>query len=143
MPLQQYCPLGSPPPTRGTRLVQVSEKGGERITPAYAGNTSISSMLLNLLGDHPRLRGEHADKNNASLQLVGSPPPTRGTLVHPWLDGETNGITPAYAGNTTLINQGFRGQQDHPRLRGEHQQFLGIYDSILGSPPPTRGTLLI
>ena len=30
---------------------------------------------------------------------------------------------------------------DHPRLRGEHLQELGVNPNRSGSPPPTRGTL--
>ena len=52
--------VGSPPPTRGTRVTVILKKRTLRITPAYAGNTTISPCGISPLWDHPRLRGEHA-----------------------------------------------------------------------------------
>ena len=75
-----FC-LGSPPPTRGTlhTLTQILLCKG--ITPAYAGNTELSSEGLPELRDHPRLRGEHLDILPPPLPSLGSPPPTRGTRL--------------------------------------------------------------
>ena len=56
--------IGSPPPTRGTHVngrVKVLE---DRITPAYAGNTLKVLFKICVKGDHPRLRGEHHNKDN-------------------------------------------------------------------------------
>ena len=59
----EYVPLvGSPPPTRGTRLTPSSCKYSFRITPAYAGNTCMLVQCYRLNRDHPRLRGEHSNK---------------------------------------------------------------------------------
>ena len=52
--------VGSPPPTRGTPRLDRLEKAIDRITPAYAGNTTENREDKQLIGDHPRLRGEHA-----------------------------------------------------------------------------------
>ncbi len=70
----------------------------------------------------------------------GSPPPTRGThhLYHPCQSDR--GITPAYAGNTLFCSDCELLFWDHPRLRGEHHLWLLFQRSLLGSPPPTRGT---
>ena len=73
------------------------------ITPAYAGNTTLIHLQTSKFWDHPRLRGEHSLNAPASLNFVGSPPPTRGTpnLIR---DGTVLvGITPAYAGNTQTL----------------------------------------
>ena len=54
---------GSPPPTRGT-LKNVGTDGNEHgITPAYAGNTGFSPVIVATKADHPRLRGEHTKKS--------------------------------------------------------------------------------
>ena len=54
--------MGSPPLTRGTWLRALMVFSTIRITPAYAGNISTDSNLLQLPEDHPRLRGEHTKK---------------------------------------------------------------------------------
>ena len=93
---------------------------GKRITPAYAGNTCFSSILLRLLWDHPRIRGEHFLRPSFTSHITGSPPHTRGThhLIFQYL--VTNRITPAYAGNTSRKNLKKSRHWDHPRIRGEH-----------------------
>ena len=74
--------LGSPPPTRGTLNVRSNAKMRVGITPAYAGNTKTMSYVVVFDGDHPRLRGEHITAVDAFLGVLGSPPPTRGTLTN-------------------------------------------------------------
>ena len=71
---------------------------------------------------------------------MGSPPPTRGTLLILFNLDITPGITPAYAGNTFNYTIDGDTLQDHPRLRGEHKAFKRWVTSEVGSPPPTRGT---
>ena len=96
---------------------------GFGITPAYAGNTKQILKRKEKREDHPRLRGEHNFLHRIRQQVVGSPPPTRGTLGTQRQSRNAQGITPAYAGNT---NKGFKildQSQDHPRLRGEHIPF--------------------
>ena len=112
---------GSPPPTRGT-------PDGKDAAPS---NT----------GDHPRLRGEHSLLHLLLNYIQGSPPPTRGT---PYTETQARlnlRITPAYAGNTRTENLYHLQVGDHPRLRGEHYPLSKVHILILGSPPPTRGTL--
>ena len=53
--------LGSPPLARGILKFIESEMNVRRITPACAGNTSISVHSHTHQGDHPRLRGEYFD----------------------------------------------------------------------------------
>ena len=92
---------GSPPPTRGTLLHKVLVETGKRITPAYAGNTISTALKGNISSDHPRLRGEHYLQGTFTFYILGSPPPTRGTLESRLVKLESARITPAYAGNTT------------------------------------------
>ena len=72
-----------------------------RITPAYAGNTEPRLRNITFDQDHPRLRGEHVEQVSALGTDMGSPPPTRGTLVFIHGNCPLCGITPAYAGNTS------------------------------------------
>ena len=111
------------------------------ITPAYAGNTFVSSKARQGAEDHPRLRGEHYKAFNLLRLKMGSPPPTRGTRCGKRETQQIIGITPAYAGNTTYISYRFCICKDHPRLRGEHFDNSATLKTSVGSPPPTRGTL--
>ena len=90
--------------------------------------------------DHPRLRGEHPCHEGISKMILGSPPPTRGTHNNPRTYKSKAGITPAYAGNTTITKLLTLLMWDHPRLRGEHLSFFPYSSYRVGSPPPTRGT---
>ena len=132
--------MGSPPPTRGTLLKAFRQCSAYGITPAYAGNTLLLLLLLQAVGDHPRLRGEHALFGRFCLSKPRSPPPTRGTLIVPNNKVCYHRITPAYAGNTCPKYPPLRLSGDHPRLRGEHIAIIGILNLSTGSPPPTRGT---
>ena len=112
------------------------------ITPAYAGNTKLSTFSYPYSRDHPRIRGEHGFTAFTVKISLGSPPHTRGTrylVIQLWSPA---GITPAYAGNTASVQLSLSNTQDHPRLRGEHA-YLYLFDRMQrGSPPLTRGTPL-
>ena len=111
-----------------------------RITPAYAGNTKRTVIILLQNWDHPRLRGEHFANHGYNTQGQGSPPPTRGTLYSLKFKLKSSRITPAYAGNTLKVIYLTVFQRDHPRLRGEHDDLQKYFNCTIGSPPPTRGT---
>ena len=116
------------------------------IIPAYAGNTSHSALSCSVKsgssphtrgtlveddvldvgeGDHPRIRGEHADgprgcgcvvgiipayAGNTAAQpgvghgVAGSSPHTRGTPQPTFIRRSLQRIIPAYAGNTTDVS---------------------------------------
>ena len=97
--------------------------------------------VIKLSRDHPRLRGEHLVGKSICEQFTGSPPPTRGTPGEQLLLNFDTRITPAYAGNTVIVNFFRTEHRDHPRLRGEHFLLFPFVSLLLGSPPPTRGTL--
>ena len=132
--------LGSPPPTRGTPSSCAIASSLVRITPAYAGNTDSIQPIFLPLRDHPRLRGEHTKQAHQVMLLLGSPPPTRGTLCSTSIYSLVSRITPAYAGNTLYLALRILCRGDHPRLRGEHRYIPIKYYLFRGSPPPTRGT---
>ena len=73
----------------------------------------------------------------------GSPPLTRGIRIGGNQDDKICGITPAYAGNTNYYNQVLMYHWDHPRLRGEYIGGSKTRKRKLGSPPLTRGILLV
>ena len=136
-----FTVYGSPPPTRGTHKTANLLFCAMGITPAYAGNTQCVNCDCCVLWDHPRLRGEHIKTQVDSGSPMGSPPPTRGTLLISHANSAIDRITPAYAGNTRNYCMTTCKAGDHPRLRGEHRLSLHLLQIFLGSPPPTRGTL--
>ena len=133
------------------------------ITPACAGRSSWLRRCMGLRGDHPRLRGEKAEKLIAFVALIGSPPPARGEARY--LNGVTipdgitpacagrrpppppagsfqrraDRITPACAGRSYPIRSGYSAPWDHPRLRGEKPPCPRLRPCVAGSPPPARG----
>ena len=92
--------------------------------------------------DHPRLCGEKRYKNMRQMCEVGSPPPMRGKGISNVCNHKPRGITPAYAGKSTIYAIGDCEPEDHPRLCGEKQrEHLKMLEK-LGSPPPMRGKVV-
>ena len=98
----QACSCGSPPLTRGTLVLYSQKFFPCGITPAYAGNTLPQVRRTARPRDHPRLRGEHGTVAVTEVTFTGSPPLTRGTLYKEEAVVLLPGITPAYAGNTSV-----------------------------------------
>ena len=130
---------GSSPHTRGAHRFSglLGDKTG--IIPAYAGSTSIKQRTEGMLGDHPRIRGEHCSCVSVGNVPTGSSPHTRGALKPKPLFCLQPGIIPAYAGSTVVINKLIRYIGDHPRIRGEHPIQTDASTGIAGSSPHTRG----
>ena len=110
---------GSPPLTRGKACWTPNNKGPCRITPAYAGKSSIARLQNQINEDHPRLRGEKFLSALLKPRPAGSPPLTRGKEVTNSLNPDPDRITPAYAGKRRLKRIVAISSRDHPRLRGE------------------------
>ena len=89
---------GSPPRGRGKvrfrHLVEVSL----RITPAWAGKSTLGSVLVRPRRDHPRVGGEKQLLVIHHKQLRGSPPRGRGKGWPPPPLGLSPRITPPWAG---------------------------------------------
>ena len=90
-----------------------------RITPAYAGKSSLYTHFVSLLLDHPRLCGEKLKSMSNNATPEGSPPPMRGKDDLQKLFAVFFGITPAYAGKRAGYTPGTFYNWDHPRLCGE------------------------
>ena len=131
---------GSSPRMRGTHTKVTAEGLPFGIIPAYAGNTSDSSVRAHHCGDHPRVCGEHGDCLRYILACKGSSPRMRGTqcLVHFVL--HLLGIIPAYAGNTLEAQCRVLQEGDHPRVCGEHLRVRYPLFPPWGSSPRMRGT---
>ena len=135
-------PRGSSPHTRGTLPFDITDKAGERIIPAYAGNTYRSRMYAMVrAGSSPHTRGTPSSPRTEKIPDRDHPR-IRGEHARPLIPrGFRGGIIPAYAGNTAwMARAGWmvggssphtRGtprerpgdvarRGDHPRIRGEH-----------------------
>ena len=141
MNLASYAGRGSSPRMRGTLAWHASAAMATGIIPAYAGNTTTARHQPSDRWDHPRVCGEHADKAGGDLDYPGSSPRMRGTLSVTLTFGNSNGIIPAYAGNTSHTRKSLTVKWDHPRVCGEHTRVLTDIDQQLGSSPRMRGTL--
>ena len=130
---------GSPPLTRGKDSSLFSDLKTLRITPAYAGKRSGRIHCHMLCKDHPRLRGEKLSLPSLSKIILGSPPLTRGKDLYSKAYQLESGITPAYAGKSTVFQAKSPLPRDHPRLRGEKEQRIMSALQSTGSPPLTRG----
>ena len=94
---------GSPPPMRGKVDETGEPYGKDRITPAYAGKSSVCSTPKSLYWDHPRLCGEKIPETAVNAGDTGSPPPMRGKGAGRCRTDLGRRITPAYAGKSKRL----------------------------------------
>ncbi len=131
--------VGSPPHSRGALDALDGLEAVDRITPAFAGSTSLSQDWPPQRRDHPRIRGEHNARCLCRASRLGSPPHSRGALQSPVELALWQGITPAFAGSTWNHPSVSTRHRDHPRIRGEHIHRYRGHRTIEGSPPHSRG----
>ena len=124
---------------RGKASVTITMSFSSRITPAYAGKSSVACIVFQFGRDHPRLCGEKSGNCHRNGATTGSPPPMRGKVPEFPLVISIARITPAYAGKSKIIKSVTICIGDHPRLCGEkYREALSSNDDA-GSPPPMRG----
>ena len=138
-----WLKTGSPPRMRGTVMPSCLPISAGGITPADAGNSKLWQNLKKMLADHPRGCGEQCFIRSKGCEHLGSPPRMRGTGFPPYLFINTNGITPADAGNRNCKTRNAVATQDHPRGCGEQVTFIIMTTWEQGSPPRMRGTVAI
>ena len=141
MPLTRVRTMssGSSPHTRGARAPPDHVQGHGWIIPAYAGSTLGRLSRAPTGTDHPRIRGEHIQKQSADSTGKGSSPHTRGAPRVESRRGILGGIIPAYAGSTVTSRVALPTEPDHPRIRGEHPPRWVQPAEYRGSSPHTRG----
>ena len=134
---------GSPPHTRGIHSCTSACLPFTGFTPAYAGNTLSGHVHPYALWVHPRIRGEYLCLMRYSHEREGSPPHTRGIPPACRLRHGFRRFTPAYAGNTRCPGVSLPESGVHPRIRGEYRMSAARMISTRGSPPHTRGILVM
>ena len=134
---------GSSPLSRGILAGTGLNSWAERIIPALAGNTMLTTPEGVLQTDHPRSRGEYSRICRSWRSRCGSSPLSRGILWHRGDGLAGNGIIPALAGNTGSELLPRNPGTDHPRSRGEYEFQQGPVMWTLGSSPLSRGILTL
>ena len=129
-----------------TRGKEIPPGGGHvrgGITPAYAGKRTGARRWPPGAWDHPRIRGEKLFCLSRLPCRLGSPPHTRGKVPFPALRNPLCGITPAYAGKRQTRSTRTILWRDHPRIRGEKGAVVNSIVCLSGSPPHTRGKVIV
>ncbi len=158
------CSSGSSPRARGTLGHEISENGDHRFIPACAGNTPAKTWRRRMPSVHPRVRGEHGDREAVAVEVCRFIPACAGNTahparpaidrtVHPRVRGEhvlllledqvIVRFIPACAGNTWYSPLSTVSSAVHPRVRGEHLGAVGGTQPWAGSSPRARGTPLL
>ena len=94
---------GSSPRMRGAPHQGRFRGDLEGIIPAYAGSTTASRCFLAWARDHPRVCGEHVPDLTLKCCLKGSSPRMRGAQERDAPNAQAQGIIPAYAGSTKVL----------------------------------------
>ena len=127
---------GPSPRARGALGREIAGISRARTIPACAGSTCGSAPAWTSPGDHPRVRGEHGDRDQRMGTPTGPSPRARGALLAPTTPHRTKGTIPACAGSTPWCRPSTGRRGDHPRVRGEHRR--GSYGVRTGSGPSPR-----
>ena len=131
---------GSSPHVRGARAGRARPAGPSGIIPACAGSTVEQLFLTTVIGDHPRMCGEHCARHVKNCSIPGSSPHVRGAhnivghLIH------ITGIIPACAGSTFDMIEILRQIGDHPRMCGEHVRRQSVRQLLTGIIPACAGS---
>ena len=114
--------VGSPPRVRGKAVEMKLAGTVHGITPACAGKSPPESDFAGHRWDHPRVCGEKTPDASSTTKSIGSPPRVRGKVGAVVCGVVYSGITPAYAGKSTLYS-GNRGVVlgSPPRMRGKEE----------------------
>ena len=132
---------GSPPRVRGTVDARIHGLVEHGITPACAGNSLCAFASSPSPSDHPRVCGEQFSMWCSRNRETGSPPRVRGTVAGVICHAKPSRITPACAGNSSILRHVEYADWDHPRVCGEQCEIVPRYRCIMGSPPRVRGTV--
>ena len=130
---------GSSPLTRGKHGLRQVPSLGDRLIPAHAGKTWVTSAASPTGRAHPRSRGENWSDRLYTSDTWGSSPLTRGKPARRGLEGMVRRLIPAHAGKTTSTTMIGTNPAAHPRSRGENPPAVAWKVWSGGSSPLTRG----
>ena len=121
---------GSPPRMRGKVSNEMNARALLRITPAYAGKSSLSVSYSHPHKDHPRVCGEKKSGSAATACSSGSPPRMRGKDLRNLVKMSFVRITPAYAGK----------RLKRSRSTVPHAAIVPLFPSVYNKPAGSDGS---
>ena len=124
---------------RGRPVNQGLQHPAVRNTPAYAGKTKDSVLVLNQCLKHPRVCGEDPKIKAKRIHAPETPPRMRGRPQGGSCHSAPVGNTPAYAGKTLMIICLYAADWKHPRVCGEDGAALPAAVFTEETPPRMRG----
>ena len=130
---------GSAPHMRGIHKTRPHRRFVPGISPAHAGNTFDAITYLQSGLDQPRTCGEYRNSQMCAVTLRGSAPHMRGILSSIIRNGLSNWISPAHAGNTSILADHAQLGEDQPRTCGEYNRLSRAIVALGGSAPHMRG----
>lgn len=152
--VNDYTHPGTPPHMRGIPLRPPLHTAPGGSPPVNSGNTWFLKRTKICQGSSPRMRGiplrplAHSDATEPPPRIAGNAPftiqeeptpPMRGTHHFRAVGAAIVRHTPAYAESTHSSGSTRRLARDHPRICGEHEQYLIACSTVPGSSPRMRG----
>ena len=110
-----------------------------RLIPARAGTTPLIKTVTDIIGAHPRSRGDHSDSAGELHGVRGSSPLARGPRPRCERPPCHRGLIPARAGTTSSARRAHDIKRAHPRSRGDHGVDAWYAPGETGSSPLARG----
>ena len=135
-------PRGSSPLARGLLPSGWIAAHRSGIIPARAGFTPTRGAVRGRTADHPRSRGVYDAVEGGPALVLGSSPLARGLLGRRHAVERLEGIIPARAGFTRLLDPVPPPHRDHPRSRGVYHPSGPGGSQVAGSSPLARGLLV-
>ena len=154
--VSDYTHPGTPPRMRGIHQAYRRVVLSTGVIPVNSGNTWFLKRTKICQGSSPHMRGiplrplAHSDATepppriaeNAPFTIQEEPtPPMRGAHHFSTVGAAIVRHTPAYAGSTHSSGSTRRLARDHPRVCGEHEQYLIACSTVPGSSPHMQGAL--
>ena len=110
-------------------------------SPHARGARVVDSLLMHIVGDHPRMRGEHRfshapiDSGRRIIPACAGSTVLSYQISNPYLGSSPHarGALALFAGRGILL-------RDHPRMRGEHDGVLAGESPYLGIIPACAGS---
>ena len=130
---------GSPPLVRERQRADGVNGGNDGITPARAGKTCKSGLVLSSTEDHPRSCGKDNGQRDWQIALTGSPPLVRERHAVRKTIHDKQRITPARAGKTQVPNTVLTRVQGSPPLVRERLDNISVMTSSTGITPARAG----
>ncbi len=139
---QKLLSQGPTPHARGPPPRRASPCSTCGTNPACAGTTQPGGLASRPPGDQPRMRGDHASRQLASVAQWGPTPHARGPPSPTVTRGRNDGTNPACAGTTALPRHRAGVDRDQPRMRGDHDRAWSERPRCAGPTPHARGPRL-